>query len=121
MENSKKTPEQLRARALEFTKLADKYSNMSRHASDNAPGSYITGSSGRTKSQNKRTEAALNRTIKYAKLAVYYRARAASLERQAKWNEDKPARDAANAKRLQEDKANARAINRGLWSTSGRT
>jgi hypothetical protein len=76
-----------RQKADEYRKKADEYSLMAHHASDNAPGSYVTGSSGRTKAQNRATERALDRTIQYSKKAVAFRKAAARMEMKAAYIE----------------------------------
>ncbi len=85
-------PVALRAEAERLRKLADSYSSTSYHASDNAPGSFVTGRSGRTRAMNRRTDQALNRTIKYAKMAVETREKAAALEIKARYIENTPER-----------------------------
>lgn len=100
-----KTPEQLRAKAAECLARAERHSNTSWHAADNAPGSYITGGSGRSRAQNRATDRALDSTIKHAKLACYWREKAASLEIQARYIENAPAREATKARRDAADKA----------------
>jgi hypothetical protein len=99
-----KNPEKLREKAAEYLEKAEYFSNLSSHASDYAPGSYITGGSGRSKGQNKKTEQALNRTIELAKKAIYFREKAASLEIQAKYYENEPLRLEQKAKEKEFDK-----------------
>src|ERR1051326_5298935 len=81
------TPDQMRIRAEYHEALAERHSNTSQHASDYAPGYYITGGSGRTRAQNRAADRALDRTIKHAKLAIYHERKAVELRRMADYNE----------------------------------
>lgn len=99
-----KTPEELREKAAYYRQKANEMSRISAHAGDNAPGSYVTGASGRTRAMNKRTERALEKTIKYAKLAVEYRRKAERLVLQARWIENAPQREQAKQEHLETEK-----------------
>jgi hypothetical protein len=105
-----KNPEKLREKAAEYLEKAEYYSNLSAHASDYAPGAYITGGSGRSKGQNKKTEQALNRTIELAKKAVYFREKAASLEIRAKYYENESVRLDQKQKNKERDKQEKKKI-----------
>lgn len=83
----------LQEKLEKYNELAERHSQISRHASDNAPGSYVTGGSGRTRSQNRKTEQALDRTINHASKAVYWRSRAAMIELQIKWLLNPPVKE----------------------------
>lgn len=89
-----KTAEVLRSLAAECRAKAEKASRTANHAGDNAPESFVTGRSGRSRSMDKRTDRAMDKTIKYSKIAVYWRERAATLEMQARYIEDAPRRSA---------------------------
>lgn len=82
-----KTPEQLRERASNLRLKADRFSARSRNAGMYAPGSFVTGNSGRTASQNRATERGLEATIRYAVKAVALRRKADELERRADFME----------------------------------
>lgn len=83
-----KTPAQLREMAADKRKRADRLTAQANRASANAPGSYVTGGSGRSRAQNRATERALDLTIDNAvKANKLYRA-AAALEQQADQIED---------------------------------
>ena len=99
-----KNPDSLRQKAKEYRQKAEYYSELSYHASDNAPGSFITGNSGRTKSQNKKTEQALNRTIELSKKALYYKHKAESLESRALYYENTPQREKQKALNIIQNK-----------------
>lgn len=99
-----KTPEELREKAKYYRQKADEMSAISHHASDNAPGSYVTGASGRSRAMNNRRERALEKTIQYAKRAVAYRRKAEIFEVQASWIENAPKRARAKPKRLAGEK-----------------
>ena len=99
-----KTPEELREKAKYYRQKADEMSRISAHAGDHAPGSYVTGASGRSRTMNKRSERALEKTIQYAKRAVAYRRKAEMFEVQANWIENAPKRTLAKQKHLAEEK-----------------
>jgi hypothetical protein len=99
-----KTPEELREKAKCYRQKADEMSRISAHAGDHAPGSYVTGASGRSRAMNKRSERALEKTIQYAKRAVAYRRKAEMFEVQASWIENAPKRARAKQKRLAGEK-----------------
>lgn len=80
-------PASLRAEAARLNAYADRLNNESRRASDNAPSSYVTGASGRSRAMNKRTERALEKTITNAVKSNAARRNAALLERRAAWLE----------------------------------
>lgn len=102
------TPEQMRKRSEYHTALAERHSNTSQHASDYAPGSYITGGSGRTRAQNRATERGLDKTIKHAKLAIYHRRKAEEFRRRAEYNEPEAIEKRESA-RLAEKESERRA------------
>lgn len=99
-----KTPQELRERAAFYRRKANEMSAISSHAGDYAPASYVTGASGRSRAMNRRSERALEKTIRYSKLAVVYREKAASLELQARWVENAPERERSKQKRLAAEK-----------------
>jgi len=99
-----KTPQELRERAAFYRRKANEMSAISSHAGDYAPGSYVTGASGRSRAMNKRSERALEKTIRYAKRAVEYRRKADWLEMRARWIENTPERALAKQKRLETEK-----------------
>ena len=78
------SPEQLRQKAAECTAKAERASNTAHHAGDYAPGSFVTGRSGRTRAMDKKTEQALDKTIKYSKIAAYWQRKAAAYEFRAR-------------------------------------
>lgn len=81
------TPAEMRIEAARLREYVDRLNQESERASANAPGSYITGRSGRTAAQNKATDRALEKTIRNASKAVAARKRADELERQADYIE----------------------------------
>ena len=90
------TPAEMRIEAARLREYVDRLNQESERASANAPGSYITGRSGRTAAQNKATDRALEKTIRNASKAVAARKRADELERKADYIEaDGPANLAA--------------------------
>ena len=99
-----KTPEELREKAKCYRQKADEMSRISSYAGDHAPGSYVTGASGRSRTINKRSERALEKTIQYAKRAVAYRRKAEMFEVQASWIENAPKRAQAKQKLLAGEK-----------------
>lgn len=103
------TPAALRVLAAEYDRKADAASNTSVHASDSAPGAYVTGGSGRTRAQNRKTEQALDRTIRYAKRALYWRGRAAEMRRRAVEIETAPQRATDAARQQELDQAAVKA------------
>lgn len=76
----KTNPTSLRAEATRLRAYADRLHDEADRASANAPGAAITGGSGRSRSQNKRTERALIKTIENAKKSVAARKRADRLD-----------------------------------------
>lgn len=84
------SPEQLRQKAAECTAKAERASNTAHHAGDYAPGSFVTGRSGRTRAMDKKTEQALDKTIKYSKIAAYWQRKAAAYEFRARAIENAP-------------------------------
>jgi hypothetical protein len=99
-----KTPAQLRTTAAEYLVKAERASHIAQHAADYAPGSYITGASGRTREQDRKTTSALDKTIKYSKIACYWREKAASLEMKARYIESEPQRTAKRTAQAESDK-----------------
>lgn len=80
MTRTPKTPAEMRAEAVRLREYADQLTAEANRAADAAPGAYITGGSGRSRAQNKRTERALIKTIENAKKPVAARKRADWLE-----------------------------------------
>ncbi len=97
---------QLRAKAAELRAYADRLTAQANRAADNAPGSFITGRSGRTRAMNRRTERALDLTVTNAGKAVDARRKAEKLEREALdiENDGDARRAAAKAARKQAEK-----------------
>lgn len=81
------TPAEMRAEAARLREYVDRLNQESERASANAPGSYVTGRSGRTAAQNKATDRALEKTIRNASKSVAARKRADELEREADYIE----------------------------------
>jgi hypothetical protein len=82
-----KTPSQLRKKAADLRTKGKLLTDAADRASRNAPGSYVTGGSGRSRVQNRATDRALERTISAAvehgnfnREAEYLEARARSIE-----------------------------------------
>lgn len=88
-----KTIPELREKIALLKLRVDKYKNIAYHAHDNAPGSFVTGGSGRSHSLDKRNAQAWDKGIKYLKLAQYWEAKIRGLERLINWIETKPTRD----------------------------
>lgn len=81
------TPEEMRIEAARLREYIDRLNRESERATANAPGSFVTGASGRTTAQNKATDRALEKTIRNASKAVAARKRADELERKADYIE----------------------------------
>lgn len=83
------TPEQaaqaarLRAAAQRLRAYAQRLHDEADRAAANAPGSFVTGRSGRSRAMNKRTERAMEKTIANAKKSLAATRKAAQLEAQA--------------------------------------
>lgn len=72
-----------RKQAAELIKKAERLTDEAHRQSENAPGSFVTGASGRTRAQNRKTDRALAKTIKNAKLSIELRRKAALLNDKA--------------------------------------
>jgi hypothetical protein len=103
------TPATLRSKAAICRERAERAQNIAHHAGDNAPGSFVTGRSGRTRSQDKKTERALDKTIKYYKIATYWNSKAANYEARARWIETTAEREAAKLASIAREKQAKRA------------
>lgn len=112
------TPDEMRIEAARLREYVARLNRESERASANAPGSYITGASGRSKAQNKATNRALEKTINNAVKAVAATKRADELERQADYIEaDGPALlEARIATRRAQDAAERKAAKAALKS-----
>lgn len=77
------TPAEMRAEAARLREYAARLDRQSERASANAPGSFVTGRSGRTAAQNKRSERALELTITNAGKSLAATKEANRLERHA--------------------------------------
>lgn len=84
----KNDPAELRAEAARLRAYSARLNDESRRASDNAPGSYVTGASGRTRAMNRRTDRALIKTIENAKKSIAAEKQADEFERHANWLEN---------------------------------
>lgn len=102
------TPEKMQKRAEYHTALSERHSAISQHASDRAPGSYITGGSGRTRAQNRATDRGLDKTIKHAGLAIYHLRKAEEFRRMAAYNQPE-AIEKRDAARLSEKESERRS------------
>lgn len=80
-------PTALRAEAARLRAYADRLNAEADRVSANAPGSYITGASGRSRAMNRRAERALEKTITNAVKSNAARRRADEFERRAAWLE----------------------------------
>lgn len=98
-------PDALRGEAQRLRGKAEAWSDEARRRLDAAPGGFITGRSGRTRSQDRKTNAAIERSLDLATLIVSARkeadrleARAADLEAggPARRKEQRAARDASD-------------------------
>lgn len=78
-----KEAERLRGIAADLRKRADRLIDDAERQSQNAPGSYITGRSGRTRAQNNKTDRALEKTIKNAVISVRLREKAQAFDNRA--------------------------------------
>jgi hypothetical protein len=76
----KTNPTSLRAEAQRLRAYADRLTTEADRAADAAPGAYVTGGSGRSRSQNRATERALDKTIDSAVKSVAARKRADRLD-----------------------------------------
>ncbi len=74
---------ELRARAAEKRRQAKRLTEQANRASENAPGSFVTGRSGRTRAMDRRTDRALELTIKNAKKSIALNQEADALEHRA--------------------------------------
>lgn len=83
-----KTAAELRETAQTKRTQADRLTAQANRAADNAPGSYVTGGSGRSRAQNRATDRALDLTIDNAVKAVKLIRDAEHLEGQAARIED---------------------------------
>jgi len=98
------TPATLRAKAKECRERAERAANIAHHAGDNAPGSFVTGRSGRTRAMDKKTDQALEKTIKYSKIATYWNNKASNYEARARWIETTAEREAAKVASIAREK-----------------
>lgn len=81
------TPDEMRKEAARLREYVGRLNRESERASANAPGSYVTGPSGRSAAQNRATDRALEKTIRNAGKAVAATKRADELEREADYIE----------------------------------
>lgn len=80
---NRQDPAALRAQAQRLRTQADAWSTESQRRLDAAPGGFVTGRSGRTAAQDRKTNAAIERSLDLAKLIVAARKRADALEARA--------------------------------------
>lgn len=92
-----KAPDQLRALAATKRRRADELTAQANRASDNAPGGFVTGRSGRSRAQDRATARALDLTIDNAVKAGKLIKDAEHLERQAAAIEAEPRRKQVRA------------------------
>lgn len=110
------TPQAMRELAATLEEKAKRLSEQADRRADNAPGSFITGRSGRSRAMDKRTDAALEFTIDAAKKCNKWRAEAAALRREADDIESgakekrEAARKVARETEAQNEKARRQAI-----------
>ena len=76
-------PVVLREKALQLRARANAWSSESERRLDAAPGGFVTGRSGRTAAQDRKTNAAIERSLDLAKLIVAARKRADALDARA--------------------------------------
>lgn len=115
-----KTIEACRILAKEYRLRAEKYSAETSSLFDNAPGSYVTGGSNRSKSLDKRHERATAKSFKLLQLWKQCNQIANHLEAQANWIENIPARELYKSKMKAADQANKLALkNRNISLRAG--
>ena len=88
------TPDELRTKATAMRVKANRLTEDANRASANAPGSYVTGGSGRSRAQNRATWRALEKTIDNAVAACKLRRYADRLDANAQHIENAPRREA---------------------------